>query len=97
MFEDGFIALQVDRAFVLTAGEVEGHGAEVVLTKRKPDDIFQRWYITENGWVCKSCLGFFSGLMLNMIVNKEKSTKLYCVLCYTVYCMIYTWHFGIVT
>ena len=48
-FEDGFIALQANKSLVLSSTEADGNTAEVMLTKRKPDDIFQRWFITENG------------------------------------------------
>ncbi|CAG5132456.1 unnamed protein product, partial [Candidula unifasciata] len=44
-----YIALAADQNLVLSVSETEGRVTSVVLAKRRPDDINQRWIIKENG------------------------------------------------
>ncbi|KAH9500578.1 hypothetical protein Btru_072308, partial [Bulinus truncatus] len=48
-FEDGYIAVLANRTFVLSLSKTEGRSTNVVLAKRQPDDINQRWIIKANG------------------------------------------------
>ncbi|RUS69866.1 hypothetical protein EGW08_022372, partial [Elysia chlorotica] len=53
-FEDGYITVSASgrgsSSLVLAASEAEsGHKLDVVLAKRRPDDVLQRWLIRENG------------------------------------------------
>ena len=54
-FGDGYIACASNPQLVLGVQEGEtgssGSAAEVVLVKRRPDDILQRWILQENGYV----------------------------------------------
>lgn len=50
-YEDGYISCVHDSSLVLGITDAEGRIIEVVLTRRRPDDIMQRWTITENGYV----------------------------------------------
>lgn len=43
MEHDGFISSAVDRGLVLSVQEGEGRVQEVILTRRDPDNILQRW------------------------------------------------------
>lgn len=49
VYEDGYIACAANRALVLGMLEQEGRVNQVLLVKRRPDDINQRWVIRENG------------------------------------------------
>nr|XP_022337319.1 uncharacterized protein LOC111133328 isoform X2 [Crassostrea virginica] len=49
VYEDGYIACSANRALVLGVLEQEGRVNQVLLVKRRPDDINQRWVIRENG------------------------------------------------
>ncbi|XP_076472192.1 doublecortin domain-containing protein 1-like [Babylonia areolata] len=49
VYEDGFIACSANRHLVLAASVQEGRNSEVVLAKRLPDDLSQRWTIHSNG------------------------------------------------
>lgn len=49
VFEDGYIACSANRSLVLGLLEQEGRVSQVLLVKRKPDDINQRWIMKENG------------------------------------------------
>ena len=49
MEEGGYIVCGANNSLVLAVREPEGRMAEVVLARRKPDDIFQRWILQENG------------------------------------------------
>ncbi|XP_052066407.1 doublecortin domain-containing protein 1-like isoform X1 [Mytilus californianus] len=48
-FEDGYISCAANRELVLGLMEQEGRVRQVLLVKRKPDDINQRWVMKENG------------------------------------------------
>jgi len=48
VYEDGYIAVEVDRNLVL-ATPSGGSGVAVVLARRRVDDITQKWVIKENG------------------------------------------------
>ena len=50
-FEDGFIACSHNQNLVLGVKETEQEGRiiDVVLVKRRTDDIYQRWVIKDNG------------------------------------------------
>ncbi|XP_076116553.1 doublecortin domain-containing protein 1-like isoform X1 [Mytilus galloprovincialis] len=48
-FEDGYISCAANRELVLGLMEQEGRVSQVLLVKRKPDDINQRWVMKENG------------------------------------------------
>ncbi|XP_061182929.1 doublecortin domain-containing protein 1-like [Saccostrea echinata] len=49
VYEDGYIACAANRTLVLGVLEQEGRVNPVLLVKRRPDDINQRWVIRENG------------------------------------------------
>ncbi|XP_070200716.1 doublecortin domain-containing protein 1-like isoform X2 [Littorina saxatilis] len=49
VYEDGYIASAANRNLVLAACFQEGRNSEVILAKRLPDDISQRWLILDNG------------------------------------------------
>nr|KAG5692334.1 hypothetical protein BaRGS_033199 [Batillaria attramentaria] len=49
VYEDGFIACAANRNLVLGATTQEGRVSEVLLVKRQPDDISQRWAMLGNG------------------------------------------------
>lgn len=49
VFEDGYIACSANRGLVLGLLEQEGRVSQVLLVKRRPDDINQRWIMKENG------------------------------------------------
>lgn len=49
VYEDGYIACAANRALVLGMLEQEGRVNQVLLVKRRPDDINQHWVIRENG------------------------------------------------
>ncbi|KAK6972855.1 doublecortin domain-containing protein 1 [Biomphalaria glabrata] len=48
-YEDGYIAVLANRTMVLSLSKSEGRVVNVVLAKRQPDDINQRWTIKANG------------------------------------------------
>ncbi|ESO97509.1 hypothetical protein LOTGIDRAFT_152600 [Lottia gigantea] len=48
-YEDGYIASTTNRNLVLGVNELEGHVSEVLLVKRMPDDINQKWIMTQHG------------------------------------------------
>ena len=49
VYEDSYIACSANRNLVLAALVHEGRNSEVILAKRVPDDISQRWAIHSNG------------------------------------------------
>ncbi|KAL3841516.1 hypothetical protein ACJMK2_019650 [Sinanodonta woodiana] len=49
VYEDGYIACAANKKLVLGALETEGRVIEVRLVKRRPDDMYQLWYMKENG------------------------------------------------
>ncbi|CAH1787762.1 unnamed protein product [Owenia fusiformis] len=49
IYEEGFIICKVKPELVLGVLESESRVAEVVLVKKRPDDIFQRWIVHDNG------------------------------------------------
>ncbi|CAL1540465.1 unnamed protein product [Lymnaea stagnalis] len=48
-YEDGYISVSSNRSLVLSVSETEGRVVNVILSKRQPDNINQRWVIKENG------------------------------------------------
>ena len=50
VFSEGFICCHNNEELVLGVKEVEGRISEVVLCKKKIDDVFQRWVINEDGY-----------------------------------------------
>ena len=50
-YEDGYISCEHDSGLVLGVSDAEGRIIEVVLTRRRPDDIMQRWNMGDNGYV----------------------------------------------
>ncbi|KAL8603779.1 hypothetical protein ACOMHN_058514 [Nucella lapillus] len=48
-YEDGFLACSANRGLVLTSLVQEGRSSDVVLAKRAPDDLAQRWVVHGNG------------------------------------------------
>lgn len=55
-----YITLVADQNLVLSVSETEGRVASVVLAKRRPDDINQKWIIRENGYVKSRLFKFVS-------------------------------------
>jgi len=54
--DDGFIAYRADNNFVLGVHEQDsGHAVNVSLTRRREDDIHQRWIIHDNGYQPHHC------------------------------------------
>jgi len=50
VFDDGFIAMEADRNVVVTfSQEGGGQNMDVMLARRNPDDLCQRWIIKDNG------------------------------------------------
>lgn len=49
VYEDGYIASSSNSSLVLGTTQQEGRVSEVVLVKRRPDDISQLWVIAPNG------------------------------------------------
>ncbi len=47
--EDGFIFPRADPNLVLTIADGESRVLEVVLQKRRPDNVNQRWNVKPNG------------------------------------------------
>ncbi|XP_025087629.1 uncharacterized protein LOC112560197 [Pomacea canaliculata] len=52
VYEDGYIASSSNSSLVLGTTQQEGRVSEVVLVKRRPDDISQLWVIAPNGEIC---------------------------------------------
>ena len=50
-YEDGYICCEHDSSLVLGITDTEGRIIEVVLTRRRPDDVMQRWTMGDNGYV----------------------------------------------
>ncbi|XP_059150633.1 doublecortin domain-containing protein 1-like [Physella acuta] len=48
-YEDGYISVACNKALVLSICHTDGRMARVILAKRHPDDIHQRWTLRENG------------------------------------------------
>ncbi len=49
--DGGYISCAEDDSLVLGVTDTEGRIIEVVLTRRRPDDVMQRWSILDNGYV----------------------------------------------
>ena len=50
-FDDGYITCLTNSHLVLGVHELEGLSSEVVLLKRRQDDVTQKWILQENGFV----------------------------------------------
>ena len=50
-FDDGYITCLTNSRLVLGVHEIEGLSSELVLLKRKPDDVTQKWILQDNGFV----------------------------------------------
>ncbi|KAK3103714.1 hypothetical protein FSP39_021266 [Pinctada imbricata] len=69
VYEDGYIACRANRTLVLGVLEQEGRVNQVMLVKRRPDDINQRWVMKENGEI-RSKHGSQSVLTIAMPANE---------------------------
>ena len=49
VYQEGYILCAYNQNLVLGVQESEGRIIEVVLVKKKQDDVTQRWTINENG------------------------------------------------
>jgi hypothetical protein len=49
LYEDNYLICAANRDLVIGVVEQQGRVADVVLVKKRADDIFQRWLILENG------------------------------------------------
>ena len=48
VFEEGYIVCAANHELVLAAQDTDS-STNVTLAKRRPDDIYQRWLLQENG------------------------------------------------
>ena len=51
IYDDNYIICAANRELVLGVVEQKGRISDLVLVKKRADDIFQRWLILENGSV----------------------------------------------
>lgn len=74
-FEDGYIACTFNKNMVLGLSEAESsQNTDVILVKRSPDDIFQRWIMHENGIIqCKNNPSLVLGVSMPVYQTKSES------------------------
>ena len=46
VYEEGYLMVAKDRSLVLSVSELESN--QVTLARLRPDDVFQRWILTDN-------------------------------------------------